>query len=83
LPAGQELVKYRKPLYIKKNGDEILFCIVSYMENSYFSDNTLRSVSICGATNNMINAEYFNIIQSSNYNPIDSLAFKESYILFK
>ncbi len=81
--SGGEIVKYRKPLYIKKNGDEILVCIVSYMENSYFSDNTLRSVSISGATNNMINEDYFTLIQSSNYNPIDSIAFKESYIRFK
>jgi len=83
LPMGQEKVIYRKPLYIKKNGDEILVCIVSYMEISYFSDNSLRSVSISGATNNLINEEYFNLIQSSNYNPIDSIAFKESYIRFK
>lgn len=82
LPGG-EIVKYRKPLYIKKNGDEILVCIVSYMEKSYFTDNSLRSVSIYGATNNMINEEYFNQIQGSNYNLIDSIAFKESFILFK
>ena len=83
LPMGWEIVKYWKPIYIKKNGEEILVCIVSYMEKSYFSDNTLRSASISGATNNMINEEYFNLIQSSNYNPIDSIAFKESYIRFK
>ena len=53
------------------------------MEKSYFTDNSLRSVSIYGATNNMINEEYFNQIQGSNYNLIDSIAFKESFILFK
>lgn len=83
LSMGQEIVKYWKPLYIKKNGDEILVCIASYMESSYFSDNSLRSVSISGAMNNLINEEYFNLIQSTNYNFIDSIAFKESYIRFK
>ena len=83
LSIGQEIVKYRKPLYIKKNGDEILVCIASYMESSYFSDNSLRSVSISGAINNLIDEEYIDLIQSTNYNFIDSIAFKESYIRFK
>lgn len=83
LPLAGEIVKYRKPLYIKKNGDEILVSIVSYMERSYYSDSSFRSISINGAINNLISEDYFNLIQSSNYNPIDSIAFKESYIRFR
>ena len=83
IPLAGELVRYLKPIYIKKNNDEILICIVSYMERSYYSDNQFRSQSISGPVNNMITNDYLLFIQNPSYNLIDTLAFKESYIIFK
>ena len=83
LPMVKELIRYRKPLYIKKSGDEILVGIVSYMEKISLSDQTLFKQTVSGAVNNLINEKYLNSIQSSEYNLMDSIAFKESYIRFK
>ena len=83
IPMAGELVRYLKPIYIKKNDDEILICIVSYMERSYYSDDQFRSQSISGPVNNMIKNDYLLFIQNSSYNLIDTLTFKESYIVFK
>jgi hypothetical protein len=83
IPMAGELVRYLKPLYIMKNNDEILICIVSYMERSYYPDNQFRSQSISGPANNMINNDYLLFIQNPSYNLTDTLAVKESYMVFK
>lgn len=83
LPGGLGISEFKYPFYIKKNGDEILFCITSFMEKCNNSNNTLRKMRICGATNNLINEEYLNELQSPSRYVIDSVAFKESYIRFK
>lgn len=83
IPMAGELVRYLKPIYIKKRDDDILICIVSYMERSYYSDNQFRSQSISGPVNNMITNDYLLFIQNPSYSLIDTLAFKESYIVFK
>jgi len=82
-PMGLDIVKYLIPIYIKKNNNEILICIVSYMERSYSSDNQLYSQYISSPINNMITNDYLLFMQNPSYNLIDTLAFKESYIVFK
>jgi len=78
-----DIVKYLIPIYIKKTDDEILICIVSYMERSYSSDYQLWSQDISSPINNMITDDYLLFMQNPSYNLIDTLAFKESYIVFK
>lgn len=82
-PMGLDIVKYLIPIYIKKNNNEILVSIVSYMERSYSSDNQLYSQYISSPVNNMITNDYLLFMQNPSYNLIDTLAFKESYIVFK
>lgn len=80
VPGGR--VIYLRPLYIIKENDELRLCIVSYMENGYFNDE-LTSISILGATNNLINGDYLSDLKTSGENRVDSIAYKESYIIFK
>jgi len=82
-PMFLDIVKYLRPIYIKKNDDEILVCIVSYMERSYSLDNQFYSQTISAPINNMITNDYLLFMQNPSYNLIDTLAFKESYIVFK
>ena len=82
-PMFPDIVKYLTPVYIKKNGDEILVCIVSYMERSYSLDYQLYGQYISTPVNNMITNDYLLFMQNPSYNLIDTLAFKESYIVFK
>lgn len=84
LPATSgytEEVKFLRPFYVKIKGDEIHLCITSYMNNQYYN-NQFRSISILGARNNLINEEYLQSLQSPSYNLIDTIAYKESYIVF-
>ena len=80
VPGGE--VKYLRPLYIIKETDELLLCIVSYMENGYSNDE-LKNISIVGAKNNMINEYYLLNLKNTSESWVDSIAFKESYIIFK
>jgi hypothetical protein len=82
-PMGLDIVKYLMPIYIKKNDDEILVCVVSYMERSYSTDSQLVSQAISAPINNLINNDYLLFIQNPSYNLIDTMAYKESYIVFK
>jgi hypothetical protein len=83
LPMALDIVKYLMPIYIKVDDDEILICVVSYMERNYSIENNLIGQTISWPINNMINNDYLMFIQNPSYNLIDTLAFKESYIVFK
>lgn len=82
-PMFLDIVKYLIPIYIKKTDDEILIPIVSYMERSYSIENNLIGQTISSPINNLITNDYLLFIQNPSYNLTDTLAFKESYIVFK
>lgn len=82
IPMGGEIVSYLRPLYIKKGKDEISVCIVSYMENSYFN-NELVGIAISGPENNLINTDYLMGLMNTSEGRVDSIAYKESFIIFK
>jgi hypothetical protein len=80
VPGGR--IKYLRPLYIIKENDELHLCIVSYMENGYSND-VLTNISILGATNNLINESYLSGLKNNSDSRVDSIALKESFIIFK
>lgn len=82
-PMFLDIVKYLRPIYIKKNSDEILVSIVSYIERSYRFNDPFFDQEISSPINNLIDNDYLLLIQSPSYNSTDTLAFKESYIVFK
>ncbi len=82
LPMSMEIVTYLRPIYVKKIDDEIRIYIVSYMENKY-SNNELWGQDISGATNNMISEDYLNNLKNMSEHWTDTIAYKESYIVFK
>jgi hypothetical protein len=82
IPMGGEIVSFLKPLYIKKTDDEIYLFIVSYMEKKYFN-NELNGIAIEGVSNNMINMDYLEGLKYTNQGWVDSIAYKESFIIFK
>ena len=82
VPPGGEKVYYLRPFYIRKDKNEVCLYIVSYMANSYFSDE-LTGIFISGAVNNMINEDYLAGLSKTAEGRVDTIVFKESYIVFR
>lgn len=75
-------VTYLRPLYIKKTKGEIRLYFTSFMQSSYYGSQRIRTY-ISGPTNNMINEEYLKKLRDVNENGTDTIAYKESYIVFR
>lgn len=82
LPGGGEKVRYLRPLFIKKDKDEIWVSIISYMENSYFNGEQ-TAIAISGATNNLLSEEYLLSLSQTIEARVDTIAYKVSFIIFK
>lgn len=80
VPGG--LTRYLKPLYVKKEDDRVLVCIVSYMRVGYLNED-LQEISILGANNNLINEGHLPEHVNAQAGWSDSIAYKESFIVFK
>lgn len=79
---GGDIVKYLRPIYVKRMNDGYAICLVSYMTTSY-SNNEMRSIEINGVSNNLLSNDYLNSLKKQPSYIADTIAFKESYILFK
>lgn len=75
-----------RPLYVKKSRDEIRVCFVSFKEVKYINGEFSRMRSR-GPINNLINEEYLlsiqNLYEGWPVEYTDTIAYKESYIVFR
>jgi hypothetical protein len=77
-----EFVTFLRTLYGREVNGEVHLSIISVMEKKYF-DGVLKAYSFDGTQNNMTSESYLDKIKSLAKGWTDTIAYKESHIIFK
>ena len=79
----KEFITCYYPIFVKTYPDRIEVVVMSYMESTCPAGSNSRIVNLYLGSNNLFNREYLEYVKQPNLYKNDTIAFKESSIVFR